>query len=120
MPPYASGEAGRVGSPKRREIGHGALAERALLPVIPSQEEFPYTIHVVSEILKSYYNAGKRPPIYYYRDTDKKEIDLILEKNGTLFPIEIKKSANPGKNAVKCYPALGGVNIMALLPPARA
>ncbi len=53
MPPYASGEAGRLGSPKRREIGHGALAERALLPVIPEQEEFPYTIHVVSEILSS-------------------------------------------------------------------
>lgn len=53
MPPYASGEAGRMGSPKRREIGHGALAERALLPVIPDQETFPYTIHVVSEILSS-------------------------------------------------------------------
>lgn len=53
MPPYASGEAGRIGAPKRREIGHGALAERALLPVIPEQEEFPYTIHVVSEILSS-------------------------------------------------------------------
>jgi polyribonucleotide nucleotidyltransferase len=53
MPPYASGEAGRFGSPKRREIGHGALAERALLPMLPSQEEFPYTIHVVSEIMSS-------------------------------------------------------------------
>lgn len=53
MPPYASGEAGRIGFPKRREIGHGALAERALVPVLPSQEEFPYTIHVVSEILSS-------------------------------------------------------------------
>lgn len=53
MPPYASGEAGRIGSPKRREIGHGALAERALLPMIPSQEEFPYTIRVVSEIMSS-------------------------------------------------------------------
>lgn len=53
MPPYASGEAGRFGSPKRREIGHGALAERALLPMIPSQEEFPYAIHVVSEIMSS-------------------------------------------------------------------
>jgi len=53
MPPYASGEAGRFGFPKRREIGHGALAERALLPMIPSQEEFPYAIHVVSEILSS-------------------------------------------------------------------
>lgn len=53
MPPFASGEAGRVGYPKRREIGHGALAERALLPVIPSQIEFPYTIHVVSEVVSS-------------------------------------------------------------------
>lgn len=53
MPPYASGEAGRFGFPKRREIGHGALAERALLPVIPDQEDFPYAIHVVSEILSS-------------------------------------------------------------------
>ncbi|PWU24088.1 polyribonucleotide nucleotidyltransferase [Candidatus Cerribacteria bacterium 'Amazon FNV 2010 28 9'] len=53
MPPYASGEAGRFGAPKRREIGHGALAERALLPMIPSQEEFPYTIQVVSEIMSS-------------------------------------------------------------------
>jgi len=53
MPPYASGETGRFGFPKRREIGHGALAERALLPVVPSQEEFPYTIQVVSEIMSS-------------------------------------------------------------------
>lgn len=53
MPPYASGEAGRVGYPKRREIGHGALAERALRPMIPSQEEFPYAIRVVSEIMSS-------------------------------------------------------------------
>lgn len=53
MPPYASGEAGRFGFPKRREIGHGALAERALWPMIPDQESFPYTIHVVSEIMSS-------------------------------------------------------------------
>ncbi len=53
MPPYASGEAGRMGWPKRREIGHGALAERALVPMLPSQAEFPYTIHVVSEIMSS-------------------------------------------------------------------
>ncbi len=53
MPPYASGEAGRFGYPKRREIGHGALAERALIPMLPSQEEFPYAIHVVSEIMSS-------------------------------------------------------------------
>lgn len=53
MPPYANGETGRVGSPNRREIGHGALAERALLPVIPSQDEFPYAIRVVSEVMSS-------------------------------------------------------------------
>src|SRR6202022_785546 len=53
MPPYANGETGRVGSPKRREIGHGLLAERALLPVVPSQEEFPYTLRLVSEVLSS-------------------------------------------------------------------
>lgn len=53
MPPFATGETGRVGSPKRREIGHGRLAKRALKAVIPSEEEFPYSIRVVSEICES-------------------------------------------------------------------
>lgn len=53
MPPYSVGETGRIGTPSRREIGHGALAERALLAVIPKQNVFPYTIRVVSEILSS-------------------------------------------------------------------
>lgn len=53
FPPYSVGEVGRMGSPGRREIGHGALGERALLQVIPSVEEFPYTIRVVSEVLES-------------------------------------------------------------------
>ena len=53
FPPYSVGETGRVGSPKRREIGHGALAERALLPVLPTREEFPYAIRQVSEALGS-------------------------------------------------------------------
>ncbi len=53
MPPYSVGETGRMGVPSRREIGHGALAERALLSVIPSEEEFPYTIRLVSEIMSS-------------------------------------------------------------------
>jgi polyribonucleotide nucleotidyltransferase len=53
MPPYANGETGRVGSPKRREIGHGLLAERALVPVVPSVEEFPYALRLVSEVLAS-------------------------------------------------------------------
>ena len=53
FPPFCTGETGRMGSPKRRELGHGALAERALLPVIPSEEDFPYTIRVVSEVMES-------------------------------------------------------------------
>ena len=53
FPPFSTGETGRVGSPKRREIGHGALAERALVPVLPSVEEFPYAIRQVSEALGS-------------------------------------------------------------------
>jgi len=53
FPPYSTGETGRVGSPKRREIGHGALAERALLPVVPPREEFPYAIRQVSEAIGS-------------------------------------------------------------------
>ncbi len=53
FPPYSTGETGRVGSPKRREIGHGALAERAILPVLPAREEFPYAIRQVSEALGS-------------------------------------------------------------------
>jgi polyribonucleotide nucleotidyltransferase len=53
MPPYSTGETGRVGSPKRREIGHGALAERAVLPVLPTREEFPYAIRQVSEAIGS-------------------------------------------------------------------
>jgi polyribonucleotide nucleotidyltransferase len=53
FPPYSIGEVGRVGTPSRREIGHGALAERALMPVLPSAEEFPYAIRVVSEVMSS-------------------------------------------------------------------
>ena len=53
FPPYSTGETGRVGSPKRREIGHGALAERAIVPVLPSREDFPYAIRQVSEALGS-------------------------------------------------------------------
>ncbi|RTL23154.1 MAG: polyribonucleotide nucleotidyltransferase, partial [Burkholderiales bacterium] len=53
MPPFATGETGRVGSPKRREIGHGRLAKRALVAVLPSKEEFPYSLRVVSEITES-------------------------------------------------------------------
>jgi len=62
--------------------------------------------YVFSEIYKSYLNAGKEPPIYYYRDKDKKEIDLIIYENGALYPIEIKKLASPGKDAIKHFGVL--------------
>ncbi len=65
-----------------------------------------FETYVVSEIIKSYLNDGKRPPLHYYRDTDGKEIDLIIEQNGTLFPIEIKKSASPKRNAIKNFAVL--------------
>ncbi|OPL08321.1 MAG: ATPase [delta proteobacterium ML8_F1] len=65
---------------------------------------------VVSEIIKSYLNAGKRPPVYYYRDSDQKEIDLMIENNGILQPIEIKKSANPGKDAGRHFSVLEKVD----------
>ncbi|GAH95423.1 unnamed protein product, partial [marine sediment metagenome] len=53
FPPFSTGETGFLRGPKRREIGHGALAEKALLPVIPNENEFPYTLRIVSEILES-------------------------------------------------------------------
>ncbi|MDD2371312.1 MAG: ATP-binding protein [Firmicutes bacterium] len=61
---------------------------------------------VVSEIIKSYLNAGKRAPLFYYRDSDQKEIDLIIEENGLLQPIEIKKSAQPKNNAGRHFSIL--------------
>lgn len=62
---------------------------------------------VIVEIIKSYYNSGElRPPIYFYRDKDKKEIDLIIEQNGKLYPVEIKKSANPNKNMITNFNVL--------------
>ena len=61
---------------------------------------------VFSEIYKSYLNAAKEPPVFYYRDKDGREIDLLLFYNGTLFPVEIKKTASPGSEAVKHFKAL--------------
>lgn len=66
--------------------------------------------YVFSEIYKSYLNAGKEPPIFYYRDKDQKEIDLLLYQNGVLSPIEIKKAASPGKTAVKNFRFLAPVS----------
>ena len=65
-----------------------------------------FETYVFSEIYKSFLNAAKEPPIYYYRDKDKKEIDLLIYENGTIYPIEIKKSASPGKKAIKNFDVL--------------
>lgn len=65
-----------------------------------------FETYVVGEIVKSYINAGKRPPLYFYRDKEKREIDLILYQNNTLSPIEIKKSTNPGKDAIQHFSIL--------------
>ncbi len=62
--------------------------------------------YVVSELIKNFVNGGRRPNLYYYRDTDKREIDIILEENHTLYPIEIKKSASPNKSAIKHFSVL--------------
>lgn len=64
---------------------------------------------VFSEIYKSYLNDGKEPPIFYYRDKDKKEIDLLLFENGILYPIEVKKSASPGSEIIKNFKVLDPV-----------
>lgn len=65
--------------------------------------------YVFSEIYKSYLNAGKEPPVFYYRDKDQKEIDLLLYQNGVLSPIEVKKAASPGKKAVRNFNVLDPV-----------
>jgi predicted AAA+ superfamily ATPase len=62
--------------------------------------------YVISEILKSYWHNGKEPKIYFYRDKNQKEIDFLIEKNDTLYPIEIKRSANPIKNDAKNFDIL--------------
>ena len=62
--------------------------------------------YVFSEIYKSYLNVGKEPPIFYYRDKDQKEIDLLIYQNGIISPIEIKKSASPGSSAIKNFRVL--------------
>ena len=67
--------------------------------------------YVVSEIMKTYLNNGKAPFMYYYRDKDAKEIDIILEHDGVLNPIEIKKSANPGSELVKVFSLLDNASI---------
>ena len=66
--------------------------------------------YVFSEIYKSYLNGGKEAPLYYYRDKDQKEIDLLLVQNGCVHPLEIKKAASPGKTAIRNFKALSTLN----------
>jgi predicted AAA+ superfamily ATPase len=65
-----------------------------------------FETYVFSEIYKSFINAGKEPPLYYYRDKDKREIDLLVLANGTLYPVEIKKAASPGRDSIKHFAVL--------------
>jgi predicted AAA+ superfamily ATPase len=67
---------------------------------------------VVSEILKSYYYAGTEPALFYYRDKDQKEVDLLIMENGCLYPLEIKKSASPKKDDTKAFSALSAIKGM--------
>lgn len=67
-----------------------------------------FKTRIVTEIYKSYLNAGKRPPLYFYQDSNKKEIDLIICQNGTVYPIEIKKGAAP-KNATRNFQGLSPI-----------
>jgi predicted AAA+ superfamily ATPase len=62
--------------------------------------------YTVAEWIKSHENCGKRPFLYYYRDRDAKEIDLVVEQNRTLYPLEIKKTANPGKRMLSAFSVL--------------
>jgi predicted AAA+ superfamily ATPase len=62
--------------------------------------------YVVSEILKSYWHNGESPSIYFYRDKDKREVDLLLEENGKLYPLEIKQKSNPTESDIKNFNAL--------------
>ena len=67
--------------------------------------------YVVSEIIKTFLNSGKEPFVYYYRDKDAKEIDLILEHDGVINPIEIKKTSNPGTELTKVFGVLDKASV---------
>lgn len=67
--------------------------------------------YVVAEIMKSYLNCGKEPYLYYYRDKDAREIDVVLEHDGMLNPVEIKKTFNPGTELVKVFELLDKASV---------
>jgi hypothetical protein len=64
---------------------------------------------VISEIIKSYYNAGREPNIYYYRDTNGSKVDLLIYRDGTLYPVEIKKTSSPNVKDIKHFKTLAAV-----------
>jgi len=70
-----------------------------------------FETYVISEMLKSYWHNGKRAPFFFYRDKEKREIDLLIYKNGTLYPIEIKKKSNPSKKDIKHFDVLNKLNV---------
>ena len=69
-----------------------------------------FETYVVSEILKSYWHNGESPAIYFYRDKDKREVDIVLEENGNLFPLEVKQKSNPSPQDIKSFELLSQFN----------
>ena len=69
-----------------------------------------FETYVFQEIYKSYVNAGRRPPVFFFRNNDKKEIDLLLEQNGSLYPVEVKKTARPSRADTKNFPVLDALD----------
>ncbi|MBQ9120392.1 MAG: ATP-binding protein [Lachnospiraceae bacterium] len=114
IPPYSNNALKRViKAPRMYFLDTGLCAHlmgwgsAAVLENSSMSGEF-FETWVVSEIYKSYLNAGKRPPLYFYRDSNKKEIDVIIYQNGTVYPIEIKKGTAP-KNAIKNFSVLAPI-----------
>lgn len=69
---------------------------------------FMFETYVLGELLKSYYNAGRHPEIYFYRDNNKAEVDFLIYENGIVYPIEVKKNSNPDKSDARHFKTLAG------------
>lgn len=81
-----------------------------------TMSEQVFETHVFGEIYKSFLNAGQRAPLYFFRNNDKKEIDLLMERDGTLFPIEVKKTASPSRKDARNLNVLDPVNAPNMTP----
>ena len=116
LPPYFNNALKRViKTPKLYFADTGLLCylrgidDAGVLEKLADSGDF-FENYVISEVYKSFLNAGKRPPLYYYRDANnRKEIDLLIERNSILYPIEIKESTNPDKKSIKNFSALDPV-----------